>query len=74
MEGETGLVLDVNKPISGQSTQPNCSSLTDDIPASLDHARNLNVEVTSEPQDIGGVIFATFRDPDGNPLMVCQRT
>jgi predicted enzyme related to lactoylglutathione lyase len=73
MAGETGLILDANEPITAQSTQPICFFLTDDIEASLDHLRALGAEITSEPEDIGSVIFATFRDPDGNPLMICQR-
>ena len=73
MEGETGLILDANKPITGHSAQPLCLFLTDDISASIKWLRDLDVEITSEPQDIGSVIFATFNDPDGNPLMICQR-
>ncbi len=73
MAGETGLILDANKPITGHSAQPLCLFLTDDISASIDWLRGLDVEITGEPQDIGSVIFVTFTDPDGNPLMVCQR-
>ena len=73
MAGETGLILDANKPITGHSVQPLCLFLTDDIWASIEWLRDLDVEITGEPQDIGSVIFATFNDPDGNPLMVCQR-
>lgn len=73
MAGETGLILDANKPITGHSAQPLCLFLTDDISASIDWLRGLDVEIAGEPQDIGSVIFATFKDPDGNPLMVCQR-
>jgi predicted enzyme related to lactoylglutathione lyase len=74
MSGETGLILDANKPITGHSAQPLCLFLTDDIVASVDHLRELGVEITGGPEDIGSVIFVTFTDPDGNPLMVCQRT
>ncbi len=73
MVGETGLLLDANKPITGHSAQPLCLFLTDDISASLDWLRELNIEVTGGPEDIGSVVFATFKDPDGNALMVCQR-
>jgi predicted enzyme related to lactoylglutathione lyase len=45
---------------------------TDDMDAAISHLRELDAEITSEPQDIGSVIVATFRDPDGNPLMVYQ--
>lgn len=73
MTGETGLILDANAPITGHSTQPLCFFLTDDIDASVQHLRALDTEITGGPQDIGSVIFVTFRDPDGNPLMVCQQ-
>jgi len=73
MVGDTGLILDANKPITEHSSQPLCFFLTGDIEASVDHLRRLGAEITSEPQDIGSVIVATFRDPDGNPLMLCER-
>jgi predicted enzyme related to lactoylglutathione lyase len=72
MAGETGSILDANKPVTGHSAQPLCLFLTDDISASLQWLRELGVEITGEPRDIGSVIFATFKDPDGNELMVCQ--
>lgn len=33
-----------------------------------------DVETRLAPEDIGSVVFVQFEDPDGNPLMVCQRT
>lgn len=73
MAGETGLILDANKPVTEHSVQPLCFFLTDDIVASVAHLREMGAEITSEPQDIGSVIVTSFRDPDGNQLMVCQR-
>jgi predicted enzyme related to lactoylglutathione lyase len=70
--GETSLVLDAHKPVTSHSVQPICMFPTNDMKASLDHLRKLGAEITSEPQDIGSLVFATFRDPDGNPLMVYQ--
>jgi predicted enzyme related to lactoylglutathione lyase len=73
MAGETGLILDANKPVTGHSVQPLCFFWTDDIGAALDRLRSLDADVTSDVTDIGSVSFLAFRDPDGNPLMVCQR-
>jgi predicted enzyme related to lactoylglutathione lyase len=70
--GETRLVLDAHKPPTSHSVQPLCMFPTDDMDAAISHLRGLDAEITSEPQDIGSVIVATFRDPDGNPLMVYQ--
>lgn len=70
--GETRLVLDAHKPVTSHSVQPLCMFPTDEMDAALAHLREIGAEITSEPQDIGSVIFATFRDPDGNPLMVYQ--
>ena len=70
--GETLLVLDSHKPVTGHSVQPLCMFPTDDMDAALSHLRELGAEITSEPQDIGSLVFATFRDPDGNPLMIYQ--
>jgi predicted enzyme related to lactoylglutathione lyase len=73
MQGDAGMLLDANKPVTGHSVQPLCFFWTDDMPATLNHLRALDVEVTSDVTDIGSVAFVTFRDPDGNPLMVCRR-
>lgn len=70
--GETLLVLDAHKPVTSHSVQPLCMFPTDDMDAALAHLRMLGAEITGEPQDIGSLVFATFRDPDGNPLMVYQ--
>ena len=70
--GETLLVLDSHKPVTSHSVQPLCMFPTDDMGAALAHLRELGAEITSGPQDIGSLVFATFRDPDGNPLMVYQ--
>lgn len=73
MAGETGLILDANTPVTEHSVQPLCFFWTDDMPATLGHLRSLGAEITSDVTDIGSVSFIAFRDPDGNPLMVCQR-
>lgn len=70
--GETLLVLDAHKPVTSTSVQPICMFPTDDMTAALAHLREIGAEITSEPQDIGSLVFATFRDPDGNPLMIYE--
>ncbi len=73
MAGETGLLLDANRPVTEHSVQPLCFFWTDDMVATLEHLRELDAEITSDVTDIGSVSFIAFRDPDGNPLMICQR-
>jgi predicted enzyme related to lactoylglutathione lyase len=73
MAGETGLILDAHRPVTEHSVQPLCFFWTDDMPATLAHLRALGAEITSDVTDIGSVSFIAFRDPDGNPLMACQR-
>jgi predicted enzyme related to lactoylglutathione lyase len=72
MQGETGLILDGNKPVYN-SSQPLLFFWTDDLAAALRHLREMNAEISSDAQDIGSVTFITFTDPDGNMLMVCRR-
>lgn len=72
VEGEPRLVLDSHKPVTSTPVQPICMFPTDDMDAALAHLRSINAEITGEPQDIGSLVFATFKDPDGTPLMVYQ--
>lgn len=72
MAGETGIILDANKPVTEHSVQPLCFFWTQDLAATLDHLVSMDAEITSAVTDIGSVSFLAFRDPDGNPLMVCQ--
>lgn len=39
----------------------------------VEHLQDRGVKITSDVEDIGSVFFVQFEDPDGNPLMVCQR-
>lgn len=73
MAGETGLILDANRPVTERSVQPLCFFWKEDMAATLKHLRALNAEITSDVTDIGSVSFVTFRDLDGNPLMVRER-
>ena len=73
MAGDTGLLLDGNLPVTEHSVQPLCFFWTDDMPATLEHLRVMKAEIESDVTDIGSVSYVRFRDPDGNPLMVCER-
>lgn len=72
VKGEARLVLDSHEPVTSTPVQPICMFPTDDMDAALAHLRSIDAEITSDPQDIGSLVFATFKDPDGNPLMVYQ--
>jgi predicted enzyme related to lactoylglutathione lyase len=72
MVGETRLTLDANKPVAN-SSQPLCFFWTADIEAAARFLRGLGAEIVAGPEDVGSISFVTFRDPDRNLLMVCQR-
>ncbi|EWT02492.1 hypothetical protein N865_05235 [Intrasporangium oryzae NRRL B-24470] len=72
-EGETRLALDANRPDFSPSGPPRFFFWTDDMGATVRHLQGLGVTITSDVEDIGSVFFVQFLDPDGNPLMVCQR-
>jgi predicted enzyme related to lactoylglutathione lyase len=72
MEGETGVILDAHRPVQN-SSQPLCFFWTADIAATHKHLRALGVELLGAVEEIGSLRTLTFRDPDGNLLMVCQR-
>jgi catechol 2,3-dioxygenase-like lactoylglutathione lyase family enzyme len=73
-EGETRLALDANRREFDASGPPRFFLWTDDMAATVAHLRGLGVTITSAVEDIGSVFFVQFEDPDGNALMVCQRT
>lgn len=72
-DGDTRLALDANRPDFDPSGPPRFFLWTHDMSATVRHLRELDVTVTSDVEDIGSVMFVQFEDPDGNPLMVCQR-
>lgn len=73
MHGETGLILDSNKPIIQNSSQPLCYFWTSDIHVAFEFFQQNDVVLVGEILDIGSVSFLTFKDPDSNLLMLCQR-
>lgn len=72
VEGPT-LALDANRPGFTADGPPRFFFWTDEMRATIDHLRKLQVHITSDVEDIGSVLFVQFEDPDGNVLMVCQR-
>ena len=72
MQGETALLLDAHKAVAN-SSQPLFFFWTDDIRAAYAHLKQLGIAIVAEPEDIGSVTTLTFKDPDANLLMVCQR-
>ena len=72
MTGDTGLILDGHKAVTN-SSQPICFFWTGDIRRARDFLRNEGVSFEHDVEDIGSVSTLSFRDPDGNLLMVCQR-
>ncbi|GGK69875.1 VOC family protein [Ornithinimicrobium pekingense] len=71
-EGPT-LALDANRPDFSTDGPPRFFFWTDDMEATVGHLQRLDVRITSSVEDIGSVSFVQFEDPDGTPLMVCQR-
>jgi catechol 2,3-dioxygenase-like lactoylglutathione lyase family enzyme len=72
-QGETRLALDANKPDFDTSGPARFFFWTEDIRACLAFLQRHDVPIEGQIEDIGAVSFLQFRDPDGNPLMVCQR-
>jgi len=72
-EGATRLALDANRPEFDSAGPPRFFLWTEDMSATVRHLDDLGVKITSDVEDIGSVVFVQFEDPDGNPLMVCQR-
>jgi predicted enzyme related to lactoylglutathione lyase len=71
MAGEVKLCLDAHRPVTN-SSQPLCFFMTEDIQAAETFLRAQGVLIARPIDDIGGLFTLTFRDPDGNLLMVCQ--
>lgn len=71
--GDVTLILDGHKPVVN-SSQPLVSFWTDDMGAAYRFLQARGVALLSEPEDIGSVTTLVFKDPDGNLLMVCQRS
>lgn len=73
MTGEVGLALDANRPDFSTDGPPRFFFWCDDVGATHRRLLAADVPIDVEPLDIGSVVLLQFRDPDGNPLMACQR-
>src|SRR5262245_40587025 len=73
VSGETRLALDGHRATITNSSQPLFFFWTRDIRAAADFLRANDIAVAGEIADIGSVSMLSFRDPDNNLLMVCQR-
>lgn len=72
MQGNVGLVLDGHKPVTN-SAQPIVFFWTGALRHAYEFLVANNIALVREVEDIGSVSTLTFRDPDNNLLMVCQR-
>lgn len=72
MVGDTRLTLDGHKAVTN-SSQPLFFFWTGDIQATATFLRANDIAIVGEIADIGSVSILSFRDPDNNLLLVCQR-
>lgn len=71
MQDGLGLMLDSHRPVT-TSSQPLFFLWTEDMRTAERFLRGDDVELVGGIEDIGSLLTLTFRDPDGNLLMVCQ--
>ena len=71
MQGEVGLILDGHKEVTN-SSQPLFFWWTEDIQETRQFLVENEIRIVQDVEDIGSVKTITFKDPDGNLLMVCQ--
>jgi predicted enzyme related to lactoylglutathione lyase len=76
--GAPQLALGAHSEVKGASREPNrvmVDFAVDDCQAEYDRLSKAGVEFSRPPsQDPGGVIIATFHDPDGNTLQLFQES
>jgi catechol 2,3-dioxygenase-like lactoylglutathione lyase family enzyme len=70
--GDVGLILDGHKPVTN-SSQPLFFFWTANIQQAYSFLLENNIRLESAIQDVGSVTTLTFKDPDNNLLMICQR-
>ena len=66
------LCLDANRPDFVASGPARFFFWTSDMDATVRHVREIGADEVSGVEDIGSLCFVTFKDPDGNLLMVAQ--
>lgn len=72
LHGHLSLVLDAHRPVTN-SSQPICFFWTSRIDQAKRFLTENNVGIVRDIEDVGSVLTLTFKDPDENLLMVCQR-
>ena len=73
--GGPALALGTHSKVKGKAKEPQrhiVSLTTDDIKAEYGRLKNAGVEFLEEPTDGGQVIFASFKDPEGNYLQLLE--
>ncbi|MGM0883255.1 MAG: VOC family protein [Bacillota bacterium] len=73
MDGGSGFVLDQNGYDSGLSTEDRAILMFDspDVGAAYKFVKESGIEIVEDIMHFPGMAFFTFRDPDGNLLMIC---
>jgi len=71
-DSDPRLCLDSNRPDFIASGPARFFFWTADMQATLTHLQALEAGAISEVEDIGSLSFVTFKDPDGNLLMVAE--
>ena len=74
--GTAGIALAPPRPGDATGVQTGISLATDDIEATHDHLRSLDVDVDAEVARMGAPVppMFWFRDPDGNSLLVVEQS
>jgi predicted enzyme related to lactoylglutathione lyase len=71
MQGDVGLILDGHMEVKN-SSQPLFFWWTEDIQQARQFLIENEIRIVKDVEDIGSVSTLTFKDPDGNLLMVCR--
>ncbi|GFN32995.1 VOC family protein [Paenibacillus xylaniclasticus] len=73
MDGGSELVLDQNGYDSGLAWENRAQLMLDspDVGAAYRYVKKCGIEIVEDIMQFPGMAFFTFRDPDGNLLMVC---
>ncbi|WP_284644773.1 VOC family protein [Paenibacillus silviterrae] len=74
--GRPGLTLDNHSMDDGYellpSNQPLFNLSTEDIHAAYEHVVGMGAEIVEEIETFPDLSYFTFKDPDGNVLMICD--
>ena len=73
MEGDVKLALDANHPDFSVDGPPRFFWWAENLQDVCRHLEHIGADGISQITDIGSVEFIQFKDPDGNPLMVCAQ-